>query len=101
MLIGPLDEALGLLQNLVSRRFEYQADNFAVEQGYAEDLKGALCILDKSNKGPPNTDRLYSIYHHSHPTLRREIGRGGSNQPQKVVRCLPKARSCQLVGYKF
>jgi len=73
MLIGPLDEALGLLQNLVSRTFEYQADNFAVRQGYAEDLKGALCILDKSNKGPPNTDWLYSIYHHSHPMLSERI----------------------------
>ena len=69
LLIGPLDELLGLAQNFVSRTFEYQADRFAVDLGYAEDLKGALCVLDKKNKGPPNNDRWYSAYHHSHPVL--------------------------------
>ena len=69
LLIGPLDEVLSLLQNFVSRAFEYQADRFAVDQGYATELKGALCVLDKQNKGPPNTDKWYSTYHHSHPVL--------------------------------
>lgn len=37
MLIGPLDEVLGLLQNFVSRAFEYQAD------GYVLDSRSIAC----------------------------------------------------------
>ena len=69
MIIGPVDEVLGLLQNVVSRKFEFQADNFGVSLGWGKDLKTALCVLDKENKGPPNVDELYSAYHYSHPPL--------------------------------
>lgn len=68
-LIGPVDEVLGLLSNLVSRKFEFQADAFAASCGKAEDLKGALLVLDKENKGALASDPLYSAYHHSHPPL--------------------------------
>ena len=69
LLIGPLDEFLGLMQNMVSRAFEFQADAFGVSTGKATQLKEALCILDKENKGPPNVDPWYSTYHYSHPPL--------------------------------
>lgn len=69
LLVGPLDEFLSLLQNMVSRAFEFQADAFAVSMGKAAQLKEALCILDKENKGPPNVDSWYSTYHYSHPPL--------------------------------
>ncbi|KAL4448266.1 hypothetical protein ABPG75_005485 [Micractinium tetrahymenae] len=68
-LIGPVDEVLGWLSNVVSRRFEFQADAFGVEQGRGEQLREALTILDKENKGAVNVDPLYSSYHHSHPPL--------------------------------
>lgn len=41
---------LGLLSNVVSRRFEFQADAFAVGLGKAAELKSALLVLDKENK---------------------------------------------------
>lgn len=69
MIIGPLDEFLGLLNNMVSRMFEFQADAFGVHLGKGKHLKEALCILDKENKGPPNVDPWYSTYHYSHPPL--------------------------------
>jgi STE24 endopeptidase len=69
MIIGPLDEFLGLLNNMVSRMFEFQADAFGVQLGKGKHLKEALCILDKENKGPPNVDPWYSTYHYSHPPL--------------------------------
>ena len=69
MIIGPADEVLGLLQNVVSRVFEFQADGFAVKQGWGKPLRTALCTLDKENRGPPNVDALYSAYHFSHPAL--------------------------------
>jgi len=68
-LIGPVDEVLGLVQNIVSRRFEFQADAFGVGLGHGPELRKALCMLDKENKGPPNVDTLYSAYHFSHPPL--------------------------------
>lgn len=60
---------LGLLSNLLSRRFEFQADAFGAGLGRGEALKGALCALDKENKGAVSTDPLYSAYHYSLPPL--------------------------------
>ncbi len=78
-------QALGCLNNYVTRRFEFQADAFGVAQGRAEDLKAALLVLDKENKSPPHTDPLYSAYHYSHPPLLERlraidaaVARGGS-----------------------
>lgn len=68
-LIGPVDELLGWLSNVISRRFEFQADGFGVELGRGEQLREALVILDKENKGAVNVDALYSSFHHSHPPL--------------------------------
>lgn len=60
---------IGFVVNLVSRRFEYQADRFAVDQGKGADLRQALLKLEEQNKGSLNVDSLYSAYHHSHPHL--------------------------------
>jgi STE24 endopeptidase len=62
-------QVLGLLSNIVSRRFEFQADAFGAGLGKGGALKEALCALDKENKGAVNTDPLYSAYHYSHPPL--------------------------------
>lgn len=43
-------QVLSLLNNLVSRRFEFQADGFAQSLGKAEPLKQSLLVLDKENK---------------------------------------------------
>ena len=69
MIIGPVDEVLNLMMNIISRKFEFQADGFGVQLGYGNELKQALSTLDKENKGPPNVDHLYSAYHYSHPPL--------------------------------
>lgn len=73
-LLGPVDEVLGWVSNVVSRRFEFQADGFAVQLGRGEALAGALCALDKENKGSVNVDWLFSSYHHSHPPLLERLG---------------------------
>ena len=51
------------------RRFEYQADAFAVGLGHAGPLGSALSKLNKDNLSFPIADPLYSAFHHSHPTL--------------------------------
>ncbi|EIE26911.1 hypothetical protein COCSUDRAFT_27312 [Coccomyxa subellipsoidea C-169] len=66
---APVNEVVGLLSNILSRRFEFQADAFAVSLGKAEELKQALKILDAKNRSAVNVDPLYSAYHHSHPPL--------------------------------
>ncbi|DBA93318.1 hypothetical protein WJX79_004642 [Trebouxia sp. C0005] len=69
LLQGPIDEVLGLLINQLSRRYEFQADNFAVTLGHAPQLREALKKLDSNNKSAPNVDPWYSAYHYSHPPL--------------------------------
>jgi STE24 endopeptidase len=60
---------IGLLSNILSRRYEFQADGFAVSLGKAEELKHALKILDAKNRSAVNVDAWYSAYHYSHPPL--------------------------------
>ena len=43
-------QVLGLLNNVASRRFEFQADAFGVGLGKGEALREALLVLDKENK---------------------------------------------------
>lgn len=66
---APVNEVVGLLSNILSRRFEFQADAFAVSLGKGEELKEALKILDAKNRSAVNVDAWYSAYHHSHPPL--------------------------------
>ena len=47
---------LGLAGNVLSRRFEFQADGFAVSLGRSEPLKGALHKLDVKNRSAVNVD---------------------------------------------
>ena len=55
--------------NSRTRKYEYQADAFAVQLGTKADLKTALIKLHVENLSSPHSDKLYSMYHHSHPTL--------------------------------
>lgn len=54
---------------VLSRRFEFQADDFAVKMDHSEPLCRALKKLEVDNMSYPYSDYLYSKYHHSHPTL--------------------------------
>ncbi|KAL0675482.1 hypothetical protein Bca4012_003463 [Brassica carinata] len=65
----PLQHLVSFGLNLVSRTFEFQADAFAVNLGYAKDLRPALVKLQEENLSAMNTDPLYSAYHYSHPPL--------------------------------
>lgn len=65
----PYNALLSFLLTCLSRRFEFQADDFAIQLGKAEPLGRALMQLNKDNLGFPIYDRLYSAWHHSHPPL--------------------------------
>lgn len=69
----PYNTLLSFIMTYVSRRFEFQADDFAMKLGRAEPLERALLQLNKDNLGFPVNDDLYSMWHHSHPPLLERI----------------------------
>jgi STE24 endopeptidase len=89
MLLMPLEAVVGMGMNAISRRFEYQADQFACElpaiihlESAAEKevmkdmgtrLGHALVGLHVKNLSTVWVDWLYSAYHHSHPTLTERL----------------------------
>ncbi|KAJ8945859.1 hypothetical protein NQ318_002697 [Aromia moschata] len=70
----PYNTLLSFLMTCLSRKFEFQADDFAVKLGKAEYLERALLQLNKDNLGFPINDGWYSAWHHSHPPLLERIG---------------------------
>ncbi|MGH8579004.1 MAG: M48 family metallopeptidase [Gammaproteobacteria bacterium] len=51
----------------LSRRHEFEADNFAAEQAHARSLIRALVKLYRGNARTLTPDPLYSAFHDSHP----------------------------------
>lgn len=68
-LIQPTDLIMNFIMNLFSRHNEYQADNYAVKLGKGENLKKALIQLQITNLSTISVDKLFSMYHYSHPVL--------------------------------
>jgi len=51
----------------MSRRHEFEADDFAAEHAKASDLISALVKLYKDNANTLTPDHVYSAWYHSHP----------------------------------
>ena len=66
---GPIDTLLSFAMNALTRFYEYQADEFAAQLEKTDQLSSALIRLHIDNLSSPHNDWLYSIWHHSHPTL--------------------------------
>ncbi|XP_045467463.1 CAAX prenyl protease 1 homolog [Harmonia axyridis] len=65
----PYNTLVSFLMTCLSRKFEFQADEFAAKLGKAEYLEKALVQLNKDNLGFPIYDKVFSAWHHSHPPL--------------------------------
>lgn len=74
-LLAPVNALIGFFMTMLSRRFEFQADAFAVKLGYARDLGKSLIKLHVDNLGFPLYDWMYSTWYHSHPTLLQRLDR--------------------------
>jgi len=72
-IMAPYSAVLGFLMSVLSRYFEFQADEFAAKMGKAKDLKSALIKLNNDNLSFPIYDWIYSAWHHSHPPLLERI----------------------------
>lgn len=68
-IFSPYNELMGFLMTILSRKFEFEADEFAKKLRFTDELKSALIKLHKENLGFPASDPLYSSYHYSHPPL--------------------------------
>ncbi|KAG0005118.1 hypothetical protein BGZ65_011955 [Modicella reniformis] len=68
-LYSPVESVIGFITNMISRRYEFQADAFARNLGYAASLASGLIKLQLKNLGTMNPDWLHSMYHRSHPEL--------------------------------
>ncbi len=58
---------LSPLGSILSRRYEFQADDFAVKHTGGEFLVQALVKLYRDNASTLTPDPLYSLFHDSHP----------------------------------
>merc|ERR1712127_105288 len=70
---APYSALIGFLMSVLSRHFEFQADEFAAKLGKAKDLCSALVKLNNDNLSFPVYDWLFSAWHHSHPPLLQRI----------------------------
>lgn len=69
LIYSPVFFFVEIIQYYYSRKFEYQADIFACELGYGNELKSALGKLSEENKSNLDPDPLYSMINYTHPTL--------------------------------
>ncbi|RLV90859.1 CAAX prenyl protease 1 [Spathaspora sp. JA1] len=80
----PFECILTFGQNLISRKHEYEADKYAENCGYAENLSRSLIKLSNENLSSMNADWLFSSYHHSHPILPDRLTALGYISKEKV-----------------
>ena len=73
ILYSPMSELTGMLMNYMSRKFKYQADNYAKKTYAGEPLISSLKKLSKNNLSNLTPHSLYVFIHHSHPTLTSRI----------------------------
>ena len=69
LLYSPISEITGLIMNNLSRKFEYQADNYAKNTYASEPLISSLKKLSKNSLSNLTPHSAYVFMHYSHPTL--------------------------------
>lgn len=80
----PVECLLTFVLNLISRKHEYEADKYASDCGYSEELSRSLIKLSNENLSSMNADWLFSSYHYSHPILPERLSALGYVSKVKV-----------------
>ncbi|KAK4223536.1 peptidase family M48-domain-containing protein [Podospora fimiseda] len=83
-ILGPADNVIKFLMNILSRRFEFQADSFANGLGYNAQLASSLIKLQIQNLSTMDADWAFASYHFSHPILSERL-KALNWQPTKKV----------------
>jgi STE24 endopeptidase len=61
------------LSSWISRRREFEADAYSAKETNSQDLVTGLLKLYEHNASPVITDKLYSLFYHSHPPALERI----------------------------
>lgn len=69
ILYSPISEITGLIMNYMSRKFEYQADNYAKSTYDGDSLISSLKKLSKNTLSNLTPHKAYIFVHYSHPSL--------------------------------
>jgi len=59
--------------NILSRRFEFEADAFANNLGYNKQLSRSLIKLQIQNLSTMDADWMFASYNYSHPILSERL----------------------------
>jgi len=73
ILFTPISIILSLLWNILSRKNEYEADEFAGKNYDAEKLKSALIKLSRNNLSNLRPHPAYEFFYYSHPTVLKRL----------------------------
>lgn len=73
ILFSPISILIGLFQNTMSRKMEYQADAYANETYDGEKLIDALKKLSVDNLSNLNPHPAYVLFNYSHPPIHQRI----------------------------
>lgn len=73
LLYNPIAEGVGLMLNYLSRKFEFQADDYAKNTYAATSLITALKKLSKNNLSNLTPHPAYVFVHYAHPPLIERI----------------------------
>lgn len=73
VLYAPISVITGLIMNSISRKFEYQADDYAKNTYEKQPMISALKKLSKNSLSNLTPHPLYVAVHYSHPTLLQRV----------------------------
>jgi STE24 endopeptidase len=73
IIFSPLGMILGIITNSLSRRMERQADAFAMQNGFKDELISGLKKLATENLTNLTPHPLYVLVHYSHPPLNERL----------------------------
>ncbi len=82
LLYTPISFVMGIFGNIVSRKFEFEADAFTAETGYADALSDALKNLSAENLSNLTPHPAYVFFNYSHPDLASRLGKLVQNEKQ-------------------
>ncbi len=73
VLYSPISEITGIIMHYLSRKFEYQADNYAKEQFNGASLISSLKKLSKNSLSNLTPHKANVFVNYSHPTLLQRV----------------------------
>lgn len=73
ILFSPISTLIGMLQNIMSRKMEYQADAYAKDTYDGEKLIDALKKLSVESLSNLNPHPAYVFFNYSHPPIHKRI----------------------------